>query len=354
MDAKAKGSFGIRFCIIILGIILGILLFWLLGFVTKDIGRIKGPNHNEIRKKYVEKDLDEKQKAINKEIKEVTRKIKILEQQQRTIKDSSSSLQNTINQLLKTTEKFESPDEITKTINQSQTAFLEKQKTYEQNNQKIADLTDTLNNKKEDLGAVNNQIDEQEKEAQKEYDNLYRRHKLKVASIKLAILLPILIIASLFFMKMRSGPYWPLVWAFFSAAFLKTAFVVHAYFPKEYFKYIAIVVLIAIVLRILICFIRRIIKPKKDLLLKQYQQNYDKHICPVCSKPIQTNQLVLSELSMLREKSPLTEDIQSHIQAEYFCPSCGTKLYEKCQNCQQIRHSLLPYCFNCGAQKSDA
>ena len=35
----------------------------------------------------------------------------------------------------------------------------------------------------------------------------------------------------------------------------------------------------------------------------------------------------------------------------YTCPACGVQLYERCPACQAIRHSLLPFCENCAAEK---
>lgn len=40
---KTKGSWGVRFLILVLSIIFGVLFYWLLGFITHDIGTMKGP-----------------------------------------------------------------------------------------------------------------------------------------------------------------------------------------------------------------------------------------------------------------------------------------------------------------------
>ncbi|MBN1804186.1 MAG: hypothetical protein JW837_02935, partial [Sedimentisphaerales bacterium] len=148
--------------------------------------------------------------CLTKDVKSIERNIDVIRQQQQILKDSSSSLRNTINQLLETTEKFESADDVTQIIKQSQTAFLENQTKYEANNKQIAQLTEVLNNKKDELDTLNEIIKEKEKGAHNEFAKLRQNHRLKVAAIKLAFLLPVLIIASIFFMKKRSGPYWPL------------------------------------------------------------------------------------------------------------------------------------------------
>ena len=355
MDAKpkAKGSWGQRFFVILLSIILGVLLFWLLGFITKDIGSMPGPRYDDTRERYVGNEPSDQQKSLNKEVKDIERQISVIRQQQQILRDSSTSLQNTINQLLSGVKEFEPSEEISQTIRQSQAAFLENQKKYELCNQQIAELTGSLNEKQDSLTAVNGLILNKEKDAQKEFDRLYQRHRLKVAVIKLCFLLPVFLVASFFFMTKRTGNYWPLVWAAFIAVFIKVALVVHEYFPRKYFKYVALLVLIAIVLRLLIYVIKRIISPRKELLIRQYQQDYDKNICPVCSKPIRTNQLLYSSLAQLTKKSGLLKEMQTEVQQSYSCPSCGTNLYAKCEKCQQTRHTLLPYCLNCGSQKTE-
>ena len=72
----------------------------------------------------------------------------------------------------------------------------------------------------------------------------------------------------------------------FSAVFIQISLVVHEYFPRKYFKYIALLVIIGIVLKLLVHLIKSIISPKKDWLIKQYQEAYDKCLCPVCGKPL--------------------------------------------------------------------
>jgi len=144
-------------------------------------------------------------------------------------------------------------------------------------------------------------------------------------------------------MTKRTGPYWPIVYAAFVSAFIKVAQVSFAYFPRKYFKYIAIMVLIGMVLSILVWLIRRLIAPKKDWLMKQYQQAYDKWICPICSKPIRTGPL--RWVAGARHKALIAggQVAESAKLAPYTCPACGTALF----------HTLLPYCEHCGAQKDD-
>jgi len=354
---KAKGSWGVQFFIVALGITLGVLFFWLLSFVEGDIGTMKGPDWNKIRSQYVTQELDGRKKSLSKEVETLKRKIQMQNEQQQLLSSSTRSLQNTINQLLSIQKEslaknVEFSEKSKHTLQQSQAAFLENQQKYQDYNKQIAELTQKQRNKEDELTAVNETIKNKEKDARKEYNTLREKHRLKLAFLKLAFLVPVFLVLSFVFMKYRASAYWPLVWAGFVAAFIKIAFVVHDYFPSEYFKYIALLVIIAIVLRILIYLIRLIVAPKKNLLLKQYQQLYDKYLCPVCTKPIRTGPLRYIGGLHKKARVPAGQATEAMQQQPYTCPSCGTGLYDKCDNCGNIRHTLLPYCEHCGAEKT--
>ena len=354
---KVKGSRGVRFFIVLLGISLGVLVFWLLSFIENDIGNIKGPDWNEIRSQYVTNDLDQQKKTFSKEVNNLKRKILTQGEQQRLLDSSTKSLQNTIKQLLsfqrESLEKnVEFSEKSKQTLQEAQTAFLENQQKYQAYNNEIAELTRQQRTKEDSLANINETIKTKEQVGREEFDRLYRKHRLKVAMLKLLFLVPLFLVVSFVFMKYRTSAYWSLVWAGFIAVFLKITLVVHEYFPSEYFKYIALLVIIAIVLRILIYLIRMVVAPKKDLLIKQYQQHYDKCICPVCSKPIRTGPLrFIGGLS--KKAQALAGQFFDMKQTVYSCPSCGESLYSNCEKCRNVRHTLLPYCEHCGAEKKE-
>jgi hypothetical protein len=345
---KAKGSRGVRFFIIVFGIILGILFFWILNFVDDDIGKIKGFRWSDIRSEFVEASLDQQRATLDRDIAALKRKIQRQTEQQKFLEKSTSGVQNTINQLLSIqkeslAKEISFPEESRKILEESQSAFLENQQNYQQYNQEISKLTEQLREKEDALTGVTSKIEEQEQPARK-------KHALKNAVFRLGLLVPIFLIVSWLFFKYRTSAYWPLVWAAFIVAFIKIMMVAHYYFPKPYFKYIALLVIIGIVLRILMYLIKMIIAPKKELLSKQYQQHYDKYICPVCCKPILSGPLRYAG-GKKKVTLPAANGAEIYKQQPYTCPSCGTNLYDKCDNCGNIRHSLLPYCEHCGAEK---
>jgi predicted RNA-binding Zn-ribbon protein involved in translation (DUF1610 family) len=346
---KTKGSWGVRFFILLLGIVLGVLFFWLLSFIEGDIGQIKQPDHHAVRQTYIEPSLDRQAVELGREIDAIKREMQTLTEQQRLLSSSTSSLQNTISQLLtiqkeSLAKNVEFSEKSKQTLQDSQAAFLDNQQKYQAYNRDISELTAALRQKEDIHAELVTTIREKEVEADKEFREVYQKYRFRVAVLKLSFLVPVFVAASFLFLKFRSGPYWALVWAAFLASFVKMAMVAHEYFPSRYFKYVALLVIIGIVLRFLITLIKMIISPKTELLIKQYQQHYDKCLCPVCGKPIRSGPLRF--IGALGKKAQVAAGAAQ--QEPYTCPSCGTGLYGKCSACGTVRHTLLPYCEHCG------
>jgi len=354
---KTRGSWGIRFFILLLSVVFGILFYWLLNFITKDIGTMEGPQYHAVRARYVNADDDQQRSQLQQELQHIERQLQNVREKQRNLDDSVSNLRSTMDQLLSLqreslAKNIEFSEQSWLTLQKSQDAFLDKQKQAEQYIQQVTDLTTRKQETEDKLTAVGEKIKLSERDAQVELQQLEKQHIWKIAAIQLGILVPISLVISWLFMKYRTSTYWAIVWAAFIAVFIKLLLVVNDVFPKPYFKYIVLLVILAIVIRILIYLIRMIIAPKKELLIRQYQQDYDKHICPICSKPIRIG--LLRYAGGLRKKTTLVLGQEKDALAGqvYTCPSCGTNLYDKCDSCGQIRHTLLPYCEHCGKEKS--
>ena len=357
-NKKLKGPWVQLLGIIFLSLILGVLLFWLLGFITKDIGSLRGPDFSKVQQKYLDDELLSKQKSLKENLDGIRENIKNKREQQAILKDSTNNLQNTINQLLSIQKQniernLTLSDEQQQTLADSQTLFLENQKQYLALNKEIAELTSQQHQLERELASVSGQIDKQLNSARNEYNKIMSTHRLKVAALKLAVIVPIFLISAWFFTKKRSGMFGPIIYATFIAVFIRISLVVYEYFPRRYFKYIALLVIIAVVLKLLLYLLKRIAAPKKDWILKRHQEAYDKGICPICGKPIRIGPLRYAighkrrGLVLAGQQGGLASK-----QELYTCPSCGTELYEKCDKCGDIRHSLLPFCEHCGNEKT--
>jgi hypothetical protein len=189
-----------------------------------------------------------------------------------------------------------------------------------------------------------------------EYRQQLDSHRRKVAAIKLAFLVPLLLGAAWLVMKHRGRPYAPIVNALLVAAFAWVALVMNDFFPARYFKYIAIAAGLGVVLLFMVNLIRTALAPKLDWLLKQYRDAYNRRECPICAYPIRRGPF---KHAAWTRNGPIgmtpSASASSTVEDEpYACPSCGSRLYEKCEECGTIRHSLLPYCEGCGAEKEVA
>jgi len=351
-----RGSLGQRMVIGLLSLVFAVLFYWLLNFITRDIGRRPGPDYGKVQNKYVDPALLGQQRQIVETIETLKKKLATQARQRDLLRDSTQSLQTTINQLLSIQEQSIKSgtaltEETRKHIDSSLPQFLENQTRYQGYNQEIADLTTQSNDLDKQLGDLNRKIDEQRQKGQGEYNDLYKQHRLRTAAYQLLVVIPIFLIASWLFISYRTGFYGPLVWAAFWAVFVKLVLIVHAYFPSEYFKYIALAVILVMVVRLLVYLLKGLAKPRVAALLRQRRQSYGRCECPVCGTHLLSAEARRTESLTGRGVVAGGQDVPS--EAAYYCPDCGTALYGSCGPCGRIRHLLLPFCRHCGAEKTD-
>lgn len=331
--------------------LLALLFIWLLGFVMTDIGRIAGPDFRVLEAKYVDSNLVKRKAEIERELHRLEVDISNQKQVQDILRNSTENSQRTMNQLLdlrrRNLEKSlpPTPDE-QRALEESQALFLKNQEEFQKANEQISQLVARQMALQEEMANLEEQIAAQRAPAQEEFDRLYRRHSLKLASIKLLILLPLLFVAVWLVLKKRASAYKPIFYAFAFAVFWRTAQVIHEHFPSALFKYIAVVAGIVAVLAILIYLIRMISAPRKEWLLKQHREAYNRRVCPICAYPIQ---LGIAAGILGSKRLAAATELPGGEDEPYTCPSCGQALFSACEACGKIRHVLLPFCRHCGA-----
>jgi predicted RNA-binding Zn-ribbon protein involved in translation (DUF1610 family) len=270
--------------------------------------------------------------------------------------DSSQNLHQTINQLVEL-QRLSIQKQVTLSesekdhLSSSLKQFLEDQKNYQELNKNILELTTHKNQLDLEKQELDIQLDKQRQQARDEYDKLYNSHRMKLAIYQLAILVPLLLVAGWLLFNRRGNIYYPLFLAFGGATLLKVALVVHEYFPSQYTKYVLIIVLLGVVARVLVHFIKTATFPKPALLLRQYREAYERFLCPVCEYPIRTGPRKFLYWTRRTVNQILPQGESTAKDEPYTCPSCGTMLYEQCPSCQKIRHSLLEHCEHCGVKK---
>jgi hypothetical protein len=358
--ATPKGPWTHRFLVHLFTVTLTILTFWLLGFVVDDIGELPGPEYSDVEKRLLDQTLVGRLDDLRTQSADIERRIRELESRQKILADSTASSQRTMNQLIEI-RNLGLKQGVTPTAEEqqaqaeSQRLFLANQQQYQQLNAQIADLNLQLQETENKQRELEDELNEKKEPIRREYERLERQHEVKLAVFKLGALAPVVLISFLLFYKFRGSAYAPLIYALGIATAIKTADVMHEHFPTEYFKYVLILISLAIVVRILVHLLKMVAAPKRAWLLNQYREAYEAFLCPVCEFPIRRGPLKYlfwTRRSLRKLLVPAASPGQE--EGPYTCPMCKTRLYEECASCHATRHSLLPACEKCGAEKGES
>lgn len=347
----------IRIGSFLLAVLLTFLLVWLLGFFLHDIGQIDGPDYREVRNEFVDESLEKQVVSLQEQIARLEREAQRQGEIQKNLKRSMDNARDTMQQMMDlhrlSLEKQTTPsEEEGAALASSQQRFLEAQDRYEQANAEIARLDTEKYDLNASLDAAKGQMAKQEEPARVKYESLFRRHQFRIASFKLALIVPLLALSTWWFFRKWRSPYRLIPLAALAASFWKLGTVMQEHFPREFFKYIAIAAGIAAVLVFLVWLLRRAARPGRSLLLNRYREAYRAHICPVCAFPVQRGPLKFAVWNRKGPQLPglVSPQEPSEPETPYACPSCGTTLFESCRGCGKARHSLLPYCEHCGKE----
>lgn len=177
------------------------------------------------------------------------------------------------------------------------------------------------------------------------YDHAVSRMELRVFLLRLAITLPLLLLAAWLFVKRRKSPRWPFVWGFIFFALFTFFFELVPYLPSYggYFRYLVGIALTVWGGNYAITALRKYLEQQKaseqrpeeerrrDLGYEIAQARLAKRICPACERPIDTGDA-----------------------AGNFCMHCGLRVFEDCPRCHTRQTSFSHFCRACGLVKRDA
>lgn len=166
-----------------------------------------------------------------------------------------------------------------------------------------------------------------------------RAQELRVFGYRLALTLPLLLIAGWLFAKKRKSPYWPFVWGFIYFALFAFFVELVPYMPSYggYVRYAVGIVLTVVVGRQAIVGLNRYLEQQKlaEALpdaQRREELNYDvalarlaKSVCPSCERRV----------DLKNDKID-------------FCPDCGIKLYDHCEPCHTRKSAFAKFCHACG------
>ena len=171
-----------------------------------------------------------------------------------------------------------------------------------------------------------------------------RKIELRVFLYRLALTLPLLLIATYLFMKQRGSRWWPFVWGFIYFALFAFFVELVPYLPSYggYVRYIVGILLTLLIGRYAIVAMNRYLERKQaeealPSTERQQQLSYDvaqlritKAVCPSCERPTDF-------------KNPALD----------FCPHCGIGLFDYCGVCQVRKNAFDHYCHKCGSVAND-
>lgn len=360
-ERRRRGPWYYRVLVWLFSGALALLLYWLLGFVLLDIGTWPGPNYQEVELQVLGAENVAQSQRLQDDLAAVDRDLAAKYERQQDLRASTDGAERTMNQLLEIQRLAEEHDRELmpaqrEALDEATVLFLANQKQYQQINEEIAVLRERRRTLAEEQRLLNLQLYEQRSAAQERYRELYDWHRITMAALKLAVLVPLLLLVALAWVRMRGSTYVPLVYAAAAATAVRVMLVMHEHFPSRYFKYILVLAAIAVVAWLLVKLLRRIARPTHDWLLQQYREAYERFVCPICEFPIRRGPMRYAYWTRRTvKKLQVVGDGQSTSEAEpYVCPTCATRLYEPCEKCGNVRPSLLRACPHCGDQRAAA
>lgn len=353
-ESRARGPWFHRLLVWLFTAALGVLVYWLAGFVLDDIGAWPGPDYDALEAAELDRRLLADEQALRQQAESVDRKISEETAQQQSLRDSTENSQRTMNQLLEfqrlNLQKDVKPSsEEQQSLADAERRFLANQRQYQEHNEELVKLNGQRRRLQAQQQELQDKLENLRRPIRQEHARLLERHALMLGFVKLGFLLPLLAVAAALFVRLRTGAYAPPAMALGAAVLAQVAQVMHEYFPARYFKYVVILAALAVVLRVLVQLLRMIARPKRDWLLQQYREAYEVFQCPICAYPVRRGPLRYRFWTRRSLKSLALPPATAEAAEEpYTCPACSTTLYEKCQQCGAVRASLLPTCQHCG------
>jgi len=354
---KNQGPWWHRFSMRCCTVLLFILVYQTIGFLTDDIWRVAGPDYQQLQANSAVAPAQAAVDALNIEIGKLQRLGRDKRVNQTELREITSTSQQTWNQLQEFRKlavakgKELSPSE-QQALDDSQMLFLKNQQAALELQSDLAEL-----NRKE--AAVRDRQDDAETtlrveqaKVQEKYTALMNRHQLFLGGMQLLVLIPLMVAAGYFFYRSRQSRWLPFAQAFGTAMILKVIVLLHSYFPLDMLIYPLVGTGLLVVGAMLWGLIHLVTRPNRQWLLNQYRDAYQSFLCPVCDYPIRRGPLkFLYWTRKTVKRLPIPQQSTSSPDESYTCPCCATPLFEECAQCHHTRHALLPACESCGSLK---
>ncbi len=220
----------------------------------------------------------------------------------------------------------------TKSLDALKAAEDEAQKKVQAQRQRALDARQAQASAREQLSTLT-------REAGERLQRESRRVELRVFAYRLALTLPLLVLAGWLFVKKRKSTYWPFVWGFIFFALFAFFVELVPYLPSYggYVRYLVGIVLTVLVGRYAILALNRYLARQKLAeqqpdQVRREELSYDtalarlaKSACPGCERPVDLKNTEID-----------------------FCPHCGIGLFDHCGKCDARKGAFSKFCHACG------
>lgn len=323
-----------------IAVIFASFLIGLGSLIVEDLPRVQtAPTIDQFMDPQVSGDLkfriEQKEKTILLVTEERNKESEKLAQLERDYLKSKEVFNNWVSSRQSTQDTEQNSEVLrrTKELEEEQKGMRVQEARVQEKDQEIARLQDDVQPDRTELSKL-------EAAAFEKVESEVQKNQLKVFLFRLALTLPLLLLAGWLFVRKRKTQQWPFVWGFVFFALFTFFIELVPYLPSYggYVRYAVGIIVTYVIGRYSIRALNDYLEkqrlaealPTKDMKeVVNYdlaQQRLSKDICPGCERPIDT-------------KDP----------TKNFCIHCGTCVFNTCQVCQARKNSFAKFCHSCGA-----